>query len=600
MSSIGALGLVFIQLSGSASFCTFLGAALLLEAVLVFVGVMRSDRCPPSFLSLVAVVCNCAALQLQFPVVLVIGLSLCSLSWTSLLVLRSRKTQRIGKVHGVALGFQTVLVVSLLWREAAVLEWPCCLLALFGAVGTAAASSKKIKYQHRWTTRRQWNFARVVELASIWLLAWLFPVESGSNAVWWWGFLGVLLFVASKTHRGASQQVSANRRVSQGHAAALVTAVVATMLTFSNVTLRDGILLIVAAVTATRFAMSRNGASDSDDSDNEGSHAFRVDGKRPLFDPATLFDYHHSRDSSFHKTAPHHISSIDEGGGLVVATIVDVSSYLLQNPRERRLFLFFLLTLLFMFVELIVGMEANSLGLVSDAFHMLLDGASIAIGLCAAYMQRWGRTRRHPFGFSGYDVLSGFTNGVLLVLVALFLFIESLHRLFQPPEVDSTHLMFVAVSGLLVNIVGVVFFHDAHHGHSHGGGCQHHHHDKDHNLRGVYLHILADLLGSIGVIGSTFVVKTTGWMAADPLCSAVLSLVILASATPLLRETSTVLLGGASHSAKQDPELLVLTVGTSQRVVCRVTAEAEGATGHRNGPANMHAANETELRDLRG
>lgn len=248
-------------------------------------------------------------------------------------------------------------------------------------------------------------------------------------------------------------------------------------------------------------------------------------------------------------SGPAHLFFTTGSGDLLHRDASHIFEMISHNAKQRKLFFFFLLTLSFMLVELLYGLHANSLSLVSDSFHMLLDSASIALGLVTAFMATWRRTTRHPFGFGGYEVLSGFANGVVLMVIAVFILGESIARLFEPPDVESGYLLFVATTGLVVNVIGVVFFHEAHsHGHSHDGSCCH---DDDHNMRGVYLHILADLLGSVGVIVSSIVVKFTGWMVADPVCSAAISTLILFSAAPLLRETGGILAFSLTGSRRQ-------------------------------------------------
>lgn len=233
-----------------------------------------------------------------------------------------------------------------------------------------------------------------------------------------------------------------------------------------------------------------------------------------------------------------------EGGTVQMGFI----STILSNSKQRRLATFFSLTMFYMLVELIYGLHSNSLGLVSDSFHMLLDSASIAIGLFAAYMAVWKPDASHAYGFGRYEVLSGFTNGVLLVFIAGYVLVEALARLFDPPKIGSDYLVFVSVCGLVVNIIGIVFFHEAHaHGHSGGGDCGHSH---DLNMQGVYLHILGDFLGSVSVIVSSVIVRFTGFMAADPICSAFVSLLILVSSVGLLRETGAALLQRVPSSSE--------------------------------------------------
>ena len=171
-------------------------------------------------------------------------------------------------------------------------------------------------------------------------------------------------------------------------------------------------------------------------------------------------------------------------------------------------------------------MVNNSLGLVSDAGHMLFDSSALVIGLVASYMAEWPANDRYSLGYKRVEVLSGFVNGVFLVFVGLSVAVESVERFREPPEVGDNQLMSTSVGGLLVNLIGLVFFHDvghAGHSHEHGHGHGHSHgehshdhghvhtssppHEQNDNMHGVFLHVLADTLGSVGVIFSTFLIQ---------------------------------------------------------------------------------------------
>ncbi|KAK5617238.1 hypothetical protein CRENBAI_009692 [Crenichthys baileyi] len=227
----------------------------------------------------------------------------------------------------------------------------------------------------------------------------------------------------------------------------------------------------------------------------------------------------------------------------------------------------------FTFVELFYGVWTNSLGLISDGFHMLFDCSALVLGLFAALMTRWKATRIFSYGYGRVEILSGFINGLFLMVIAFFVFVESVTRLLDPPNINTDMLTPVSVGGLLVNLVGICAFshahshggkscpsHDhghSHHGHSHGehshGGHGHSHggHGHSHgsgsrgmnaNMRGVYLHVLADTLGSVGVIISTILIRQFGWLIADPICSLFIATLIFLSVIPLLKDACEVLL----------------------------------------------------------
>ncbi|XP_077478189.1 proton-coupled zinc antiporter SLC30A5 isoform X1 [Stigmatopora argus] len=263
--------------------------------------------------------------------------------------------------------------------------------------------------------------------------------------------------------------------------------------------------------------------------------------------------------------------------------IKDSLKQILEEYDSRQIFYFLCLNLAFTFVELFYGVWTNSLGLISDGFHMLFDCSALVLGLFAALMTRWKATRIFSYGYGRVEILSGFINGLFLMVIAFFVFMESVTRLVDPPNINTDMLTPVSVGGLLVNLVGICAFSHAHshggkscsghdhghshhghshadqghggHGHSHGGhghgGHGHGGHGHSHssggggmnaNMRGVYLHVLADTLGSVGVIISTILIRQFGWLIADPICSLFIATLIFLSVIPLLKDACEVLL----------------------------------------------------------
>nr|KAF6356030.1 solute carrier family 30 member 5 [Myotis myotis] len=240
---------------------------------------------------------------------------------------------------------------------------------------------------------------------------------------------------------------------------------------------------------------------------------------------------------------------------------------ILEENDSRQIFYFLCLNLLFTFVELFYGVLTNSLGLISDGFHMLFDCSALVMGLFAALMSRWKATRIFSYGYGRIEILSGFINGLFLMVIAFFVFMESVARLIDPPELDTHMLTPVSVGGLIVNLIGICAFSHAHN-HTHGasqGSCHssdhsHSHHMHSHsdhghghshgsagggmnaNMRGVFLHVLADTLGSVGVIVSTILIEQFGWFIADPLCSLFIAVLIFLSVVPLIKDACQVLL----------------------------------------------------------
>ncbi|OWF54084.1 zinc transporter 5-like [Mizuhopecten yessoensis] len=238
----------------------------------------------------------------------------------------------------------------------------------------------------------------------------------------------------------------------------------------------------------------------------------------------------------------------------VLSIIKNGLRQILEDSNSRKIFYFLCINLIFTFVELVYGAWTNSLGLISDGFHMLFDCSALVMGLYAAIMSRWKATRIFSYGYDRVEILSGFINGLFLVVIGIFVFTEAIERLHEPPVVKTERLLTVSVIGLLVNLVGITAFRSSHthghggHGHSHGGDQHGHSHgapsQKDHNINmeGVFLHVLADTMGSVGVIISSLLIENFGWNIADPICSLFIATMILLSVMPLLKETSLILL----------------------------------------------------------
>ncbi|BES90248.1 zinc transporter [Nesidiocoris tenuis] len=234
-----------------------------------------------------------------------------------------------------------------------------------------------------------------------------------------------------------------------------------------------------------------------------------------------------------------------------------------SDRNSRNLFLFLLLNLSFAFVELTYGIWTNSLGLISDAFHMFFDCTGLLAGLAASVITKWKPNDRFQFGYVRAEVLAGFVNGLFLIFIAFFILSEAVERAIEPPEVKHERLFAVSFMGLIVNLIGIYAFQHAHshsHGSSHGHSHSNHNHghfhgSNDHShshsspssgqsqiMKGVLLHIIADTLGSVGVIISSLLVQYFGWMRADPICSIFIAVLIALSVMPLIRDSVLVLM----------------------------------------------------------
>nr|Q8H329.2 RecName: Full=Metal tolerance protein 8; Short=OsMTP8 [Oryza sativa Japonica Group] len=239
--------------------------------------------------------------------------------------------------------------------------------------------------------------------------------------------------------------------------------------------------------------------------------------------------------------------------------------HILNERKSRKIAAFLLINTAYMFVEFTSGFMSDSLGLISDACHMLFDCAALAIGLYASYIARLPANGLYNYGRGRFEVLSGYVNAVFLVLVGALIVLESFERILEPREISTSSLLTVSIGGLVVNVIGLVFFHEEHH-HAHGeahscnGGLQssenhnksRNRHHIDHNMEGIFLHVLADTMGSVGVVISTLLIKYKGWLIADPICSVFISIMIVSSVLPLLRNSAEILLQRVPRSLEKD------------------------------------------------
>lgn len=194
----------------------------------------------------------------------------------------------------------------------------------------------------------------------------------------------------------------------------------------------------------------------------------------------------------------------------------------------RRLTLVFALTAGFMVVEAIGGWVSGSLALLADAGHMLTDVGALGLTLFTAWIARRPANATKTYGYLRWEIIAALINGATLFGLAVWVVVEAIGRIDHPQPIQGGLFFVIALTGLLVNLVSIYVLHGAH---------------KDHlNTRGAYLHILGDLLGSVGAVIAAIIVIQTGWTLADPIISVLLSLLILVGAWRLVRESTDVLL----------------------------------------------------------
>lgn len=216
-----------------------------------------------------------------------------------------------------------------------------------------------------------------------------------------------------------------------------------------------------------------------------------------------------------------------------------------HEKGERRTKQVLFLTVVTMVAEVIAGIVFGSMALLADGWHMGTHSAAFAITIFAyQYSKKHAEDRRFTFGTGKVSVLGGFASAVALAVVALVMAIESFLRFFDPRVIRFDEAIAVAVLGLSVNLVSAFLLaghHDHGPDHHHGNDDDHEHH-HDHNLRGAYLHVLADALTSILAIAALCFGKYLGWNWLDPMTGIVGAVLISRWSYGLLKDTSSILL----------------------------------------------------------
>ena len=214
-----------------------------------------------------------------------------------------------------------------------------------------------------------------------------------------------------------------------------------------------------------------------------------------------------------------------------------------QERSERNTRRVIALTAAMMVVEIVAGTVFNSMALLADGWHMASHASALAITAFAyAYARRHADDARYSFGTWKVGVLGGYSSAVVLAVIALLIAWESAGRLAEPRVISFDEAILVACVGLVVNLVSAYMLRDHHHESAHGEAAHAHRHD--HNLRGAYLHVLADALTSLFAIFALLTGKYFGWVWMDPLMGIVGSVIIGRWSYGLLRDSSRILLDG--------------------------------------------------------
>ncbi len=212
-----------------------------------------------------------------------------------------------------------------------------------------------------------------------------------------------------------------------------------------------------------------------------------------------------------------------------------------------RLWVVLGLTGAFMVLEAIGGWASGSLALLADAGHMLTDVGALGLSLVTAWVAQRPADDSKTYGYLRWEILAALVNGAALFMIAAWVVVEAIQRIQHPEPIRTGLFLVVAAGGLLVNLLSLGMLHG-----TRAGSL---------NARGAYLHVMGDALGSVGALGAAAIIRVTGWTVADPIVSIALSLLILAGAWRLLRESTDILLDAVPrHVTMADVQHRILGV----------------------------------------
>ncbi|MCK1977580.1 cation diffusion facilitator family transporter [Jeotgalicoccus sp. FSL K6-3177] len=204
-----------------------------------------------------------------------------------------------------------------------------------------------------------------------------------------------------------------------------------------------------------------------------------------------------------------------------------------HDTNKKTLVIAFIIITFFMIVEAFGGFLTNSLALLADAGHMLSDSISLGVAVVALTLGERVANYSKTYGYKRFEILAAVFNGVTLILISGFIFYEAIGRFQNPPEVASFGMLGIAIVGLIVNIIVAFMLHRS-------GNTQ-----DNLNIRAAFLHVIGDLLGSVGAIIAALLMIFFDWGIADPLASVIVAMLILISGWRVTKDSLHVLMEGA-------------------------------------------------------
>ncbi|MFQ3854310.1 CDF family zinc efflux transporter CzrB [Staphylococcus sp. 2S1] len=218
-----------------------------------------------------------------------------------------------------------------------------------------------------------------------------------------------------------------------------------------------------------------------------------------------------------------------------------------HTNNKKILLISFLIIGIFMIVEIIGGFVSNSLALLSDGLHMFSDTISLGVALLAFIYAERHANRHKTFGYKRFEILVALFNGVTLFVIGIIIIVEAIGRFFNPQEVQSTEMFIISVTGLIVNlIVAYLMFK--------GGDTSH-----NINMRGAFLHVLGDLLGSVGAIIVAVLIWSFNLTIADPIASIIVSVLIIRSSRGITKSSLNILMEGTPSDVNLNQVFSMIT-----------------------------------------
>ncbi|QMV39901.1 cation diffusion facilitator family transporter [Cohnella cholangitidis] len=201
-----------------------------------------------------------------------------------------------------------------------------------------------------------------------------------------------------------------------------------------------------------------------------------------------------------------------------------------QSTSKKTLWITLILTLIFTVIEVIGGVLSQSLALISDSAHMISDVLALGLSMFAIYMATRKPNEHYTFGFLRFEIIASFLNGLALIVIAAWIFVEGIKRMIHPQQVDLTMMLAIATIGLIVNITLTLILSRSMKA------------ENNLNVKSALWHFIGDLLSSIGVIVSAILIRFTGWQVLDPLISMVIGGIICVGGYKIIREAYLILM----------------------------------------------------------